>query len=159
MTFPSPMQQPAQLAYGQPVPQYVMGPNGPQVAHFRQFPGAPQMMPAQGTQLAAPMMVQQSSQNGFMAPAHGMALPFNPQVPMYPPGQTPYNGQSQPPSGFPSPGRGASMMLHQGSHQGQQQMYMNPNQYGQPVFAQQQPPHSKLGNVSLIDSKEVLIRC
>ena len=144
MSYPSPMQQPAHLTYGQAMPQYLMGPNGPQPAHFRQFPGAPQMMPTQGPQLAAPMMVQQSSQNGYMAPSHGMAVPFNPQMSMYPPGQNPaYNGQSQPPSGFPSPGRGAPMMMHQGSHQGQQPMYMNPNQYPQPVYAPQQPPNSK----------------
>ena len=146
MAFPSPMQQSAQLAYGQPIPQYMVNPNVPQPTHFRApYPGAAPMMPVQGAQLAAPMMVQQSSQNGFMAPSHGMAVPFNPQVSMYPPGQTPsYGGQSQPPSGFPSPGRGAPMMMHQGSHQGQQPIYMNPNQYGQPVYAQQQPPNSKL---------------
>ena len=145
MAFPSPMQQPAQLAYGSPMHQYVMGPNGPQPAHFRQLPGAPQMMPAQGPQLTAPMMVQQSSQGGFIAPSHGMAVPFNPQVQMYPPSQAPsHNGQSQPPSGYPSPGRGAPMMMHQNSHQGQQPIYMNPGQYGQPVYPQQQPPHSKL---------------
>lgn len=142
MAFPSPMQQPAQLAYGQPVPHYVMGPHGPQPAQFR--PGGPQMMPTQGPQLAAPMMVQQSSQNGFIAPSHGMAVPFNPQMQVFPPGQpSSYNGQSQPPSGYPSPGRGAPMMMHQNSHQGQQPIYMNPNQYGQPMYAQQQPPHSR----------------
>ena len=157
MAFPSPMQQPAQLAYGQPMPQYLMGPSGPQPAHFRQLPGAPQMMPTQGPQLAAPMMVQQTSQSGFMAPSHGMAVPFNPQVQMYPPGQTPsYNGQSQPPSGYPSPGRGAPMMMHQGSHQGQQPMYMNPNQYGQPVYAQQQPPHSKLQVWPMFSAKSLI---
>ena len=142
MAYPSPMQQPAQLAFGQPMPQYVMAPSGPQPAHFRQFPGAPQMVPAQGPQLAAPMMVQQSSQGGFVGPPHSMTVPFNPQLPIYPPGQGPSYGQSQPPSGYPSPGRGAPMMTHQGSHQGQQPMYMTPSQYGQPVYAQQQPPHS-----------------
>ena len=144
MAFPSPMQQPAQLAFGQPAHQYVMSSAGPQPAPLRQYSGGPQMIPAQGSQLAAPMMVQQSSQNGFVTQPHGVALPFNPQIPVYPAGQNPYNGQSQPPSGYPSPGRGAPMMMmHQGSHQGQQPVYMNPNQYGQPVFAQQQPQHSK----------------
>ncbi|MCJ1271313.1 hypothetical protein MMC22_011213 [Lobaria immixta] len=141
MAYASPMPQPAQLAYGQPAPQYVMGPNGP--AHFRPFPVAPQMIPGQGPQLAAPMMVQQSSQGSFVAP-HAMGVPFNPQMPMYPPGQPPaYSGQSQAPNGYPSPGRAAPMMIHQGSHQGQQQpqMYPNPGQFGPPVYAQQPPPH------------------
>ena len=157
MAYPSPMQQPAQLAFGQPMPQYVMGLNGPQATHFRQFPSGPQVMPAQGPQLAAPIMVQQSSQGGFMGPPHGMAVPFNPQMPMYPPGQAPsYGGQSQPPSGYPSPGRAAPMMVQQGSHQGQQHMYMNPGQYGQPVYAQQQPPHSKFKVFSTSCSPRVL---
>ena len=144
MAYPSPMAQPAQLAYGQPVPHYVMGPNGPQPTHFRQYAAGPPMVPGQGPQLAAPMMVQQSSQGGFVAP-HGMSVPFNPQMPIYPPGQpTAYGGQPQAPNGYPSPGRGAPMMMHQGSHQGQQgQIYANPGQYGPPVYAQQPPPHSK----------------
>ncbi|KAL8665469.1 MAG: hypothetical protein Q9202_002174 [Teloschistes flavicans] len=149
MAYPSPLAQPAQLAYGQPMPQYFV-PNGPQPAHFgRHFPGAPPIMSAQAAPLAAPMMVQQSSQGGYMGPPHGMALPFNPQMPMYPPGQpTAYNGSSQPPNNFPSPSRGAPMMMHQGSHQGQQPpMFMGPGQqFGQPVYAQsqytqQQPSH------------------
>lgn len=143
MAYPSPMQQPAQLAFSQPMPQYLVNMNGSQTAHLRQFPGAPQMMPAQGPQLAAPMMIQQSSQGGFVGPPQGMPVPFNPQMPMYPPGQAPsYGAQSQPPSGYPSPGRAAPMMVHQGSQQGQQHMYMNPGQYSQPVYAQQ-PGHSK----------------
>lgn len=151
MAYPSPLAQPAQLAYGQPMPQYFV-PNGPQPAHFgRHFPGAPPIMSAQAAPLAAPMMVQQSSQGGYMGPPHGMALPFNPQMPMYPPGQpTAYNGSSQPPNNFPSPSRGAPMMMHQGSHQGQQPpMFMGPGQqFGQPVYAQsqytqQQPSHGK----------------
>lgn len=147
IAYPSPMHQPAQLAYGQPMPQYFMGPNGPQPAHFgRHFPGGPQMMTGQGAPLAAPMMVQQSSQGGYMGPPHGMALPFNPGMPMYPPGQPAgYSNSSQSSNNFPSPGRGAPMMMHQGSHQGQHsQVFMGPGQpYGQPVYAQQQPPHSK----------------
>ncbi|KAL8694729.1 MAG: hypothetical protein Q9218_000655 [Villophora microphyllina] len=144
IAYPSPLTQQAQLAYGQPIPQYFV-PNGPQPAHFgRHFQGAPPMVPAQAGPLAAPMMVQQSSQGGYMGPPHGMALPFSPQMPMYPPGQpTGYSGSSQPPNNFPSPSRGAPMMMHQGSHQGQQPpVFMGPGQqYGQPVYAQQQPSH------------------
>ncbi|KAL8953189.1 MAG: hypothetical protein Q9222_000924 [Ikaeria aurantiellina] len=144
LAYGSPMHQPAQLAYGQPIPQYFMAPGGPQPTHFgRPFQNGPQMMPAQGAPLTAPMMVQQSSQGGYMGPPHGMALPFNPQIPMYPPGQQAgYNGPSQPSNNFPSPGRGAPMMMHQGSHQGQHQpVFMSPGQFPQPVYAQQQPPH------------------
>ncbi|KAL9591965.1 MAG: hypothetical protein Q9179_007194 [Wetmoreana sp. 5 TL-2023] len=145
LAYPSPLSQPAQLAYGQPMPQYFVGPNAPQPAHLgRHFQGGPQMMPAQGGPFAAPMMVQQSSQGGYMGPPHGMGVPFNPQMPMYPPGQpAAYNGSSQPSNNFPSPSRGAPMMVHQGSHQGQHsQVFMGPGQpYGQPVYAQQQPPH------------------
>ena len=84
-----------------------------------------------------------------MGPPHGMGMPFNPQMPIYPPGQpVNYAGQSQPPSGYPSPGRGAPMMVQQGSHQGQHPpMYMSPGQYGQPMYAQQQPPHSEYREV------------
>lgn len=154
MGYPSPMSQPAQLAYGQTLPQYVMGPNGPQPTHFRQFPNGPQthMVPGPAPQLTAPLMVQQSSQGAFIAPSHGMSIPFNPQIPVYPPGQpSAYVGQSQPPSGYPSPGRGAPMMMHQGSHQGSHQghqppIYANSVQYGPPVYAQQPPPHSKSRN-------------
>ena len=148
MAYQSPMVQPTQLTYGQPLPYAV----GLQPTHFRQFPG-PQMIPNQGPQLAAPMMLQQSSQGGFVNPSHGMGIPFNPQIPMYPPGQPPsYSGQSQPPSGYPSPGRAAPMMMHQGSHQGshqgqQPQMYPNSGQYGPPIYAQQPPQHSKLTNL------------
>ncbi|KAL8728979.1 MAG: hypothetical protein Q9166_005074 [cf. Caloplaca sp. 2 TL-2023] len=143
IAYPSPMHQPAQIAFGQPLPQYFI-PNGPQSGHFgRQFQGGPQMMPAQGAPLGAPMMVQQSSQGGYMGPPHGMAVHFNPQMPMYTSGQPAgYNGPSQP-NNFPSPGRGAPMMMHQASHQGQHsQVFVNPSQYGQPVYAQQPPPNT-----------------
>ncbi|KAL9001119.1 MAG: hypothetical protein Q9169_000302 [Polycauliona sp. 2 TL-2023] len=143
IAYQSPMNQPAQLAYGQPMPPYFV-PNGHQSAQIsRQFQGGPHMMPAQGPQLGAPMMVQQSSQGGYMGPPHGMPVHFNPQMHMYPPGQPAgFNGPA-PPNSFPSPGRGAPMMMHQGSHQGQQhsQAYVNPGQYGQPIYAQQPPPN------------------
>ena len=144
MAYPSPMAHHAQLAYGQPVPQYVMGPNGPQPAHFRQYPSGPQIS-SHGPHLAAPMMVQQPSNGAYMGIPQPMGIPFNPQMPMYP-GSAPqvYGAPSQPPSGYPSPGRAAPMMVHQGSHQGQHPpMYMNPTQYVQPIYAQQQPIHSK----------------
>ena len=146
LAYPSPMPQPAQLAYGQPVPGFFYGPNGPQPAHFGvHLPSGSPMIPAHGGPLAAPMMAQQSSQGGYMGPPRGMPLPFNPQMSMYPPGQPAgYNAPSQPSTNFPSPSRGAPMMMHQGSHQGQHGgVFINPGQYAQPIYAQQQPPHSK----------------
>ena len=142
LVYPSPMNHPAQLAYGQPMQPYIMGPNGPQPAGFRQFSGGPQIMATPGTHLA-PMMVQQPSAGGYMAVPQPIAMPFNPQIAMYPgTAPQPYGIPSQPPSGYPSPGRGAPMMMHQGSHQGQP-VYMTPSQYSQPIYAQQPPIHSK----------------
>ncbi|MCJ1435475.1 hypothetical protein MMC27_004848 [Xylographa pallens] len=139
MAYPSPMNHHAQLAYGQPMPQYVVGPNGPQPASFRQFSG-PQMMAPQGPHLA-PVMVQQPSAGAYMTVPQAIPMQFNPQMGMYPGAMPqPYGGPSQPPSGYPSPGRGAHMMMQQGSHQGQP-VYMTPSQYGQPVYAQQPPAH------------------
>ena len=127
--------QPIPYAYAHPAPPHAMGPGAPQPHNFRPFHGGPYGH-SPGQQFAAPMMVPNSSQGPFMGP-HGMP---GPQMPMFPPGQgPPYQGQSQPPSGYPSPGRGAPMMMHQGSYQGQNpQMYM-----GGPVYAQQPPPHSE----------------
>ncbi len=150
MAYPSPMSQQAQLAYAQQVASYGVGPVGPQAPQFRAFPSGHQMVPAPGPQ-GAPLMVHQSSQGGYVAPPHGMPMPYNSQIPMYLPQHQVYGGQqSQPPSGYPSPSRGgAQVMMHQGSHQGSHQgqhpqMYMNA-QYPQPVYAQQ-PPHSKSKN-------------
>ena len=152
MAYPaSPMGQHAQLAYGQPVPQYVMGPNGPQPAQFRQYSSGPQMVASQGPHLAAPMVVQQPGGGAYMNMPQAMGMPYNPQMPMYPGGAPQsYGGPSQPPSGYPSPGRAAPMMMHQGSHQGQHpQMYVQGNQYGQPMYAQQQPAHSKFTSLEV----------
>lgn len=139
VAFQSPMPPHAQIAYGQPV-QYVMHPGASMNA--RQFSNGPQVMPAPGTHLA-PMMMQQSSGGGYLP--QPMTVPFNPQVPMYPnPAPPMYGSPSQPPSGFPSPGRGAPMMMHQGSQQGHHQpVFVPAGQYGQPVYAQQPPNHSK----------------
>lgn len=141
VAYPSPMNHHAQLAFGQ-MPQYVVGPSGPQPPNFRQFSAGPQMMASPGPHLA-PVMVQQPSAGGYMTVPQAIPMQFNPQVAMYP-GAIPqaYGAPSQPPSGYPSPGRGGHMMIHQGSHQGQP-VYMTPTQYGQPVYAQQPPPHSK----------------
>ena len=143
--YPSPMSQHAQLAYGQAMPQYVVGPHGPQPAGFRQYPGGPQMIASQGPHLAAPIMVQQQSNGGLMSLQQPMQIPFNPQMAIYPGGNPqPYSIPTQPSNGFPSPGRGAPMMVPQGSQQGHHpHLYMAPGQYPQPIYAQPPPAHSK----------------
>ncbi|KAK3170968.1 hypothetical protein OEA41_003052 [Lepraria neglecta] len=140
VAYPPPMAPPMQYTHGQPMPQFAMGPGAPQPQNFRQLHGNATYGHSPGQQYAAPMMVHNSSQGGYMAP---QGMPGT-QMPMFPQGQTPpYAGQSQPPSGYPSPGRPAPMMVHQGSYQGHNPpMYMNGAQYGTPVYAQQQPPHT-----------------
>ena len=138
IAYQSPMPPPAQL-YGQPV-QYVMHPN-PQM-QGRQFSNGPQMVPAPGGHLA-PMMVQQPSSGGYMP--QPVPVPYG-QIPMYagpaPPAM--YTAPPQPPSGYPSPGRHAPMMVHQGSHQGHSQgIYLPTGQFAQPMYQTQPPNHSK----------------
>ncbi len=151
MAYPSPMIQHTQLSYGQPMPQYAMGPGAPQMAHMRQIQGGPQFVHPQGGH-AAPMMVHQTSGGPYMGVPQGVGVQFNSHVPMYSPAQGhvyphPNGPPPLPPgsSGYPSPGRGAPMMMHQGSQQGQppqQLMWMSPAQHMQPLYAQQQPGQS-----------------
>lgn len=151
MAFPSPMGQPAQLAYN---PQMMPYPGAPPLQPYRSLSQSHQFVPQQ-THMGPIMM--QNPANGFMA-SQGMAP--GPQM-MYP--QNSGQGQFMPPgnghppvmpvNGYPSPGRSAPMMMSQGSQQGHQQqpMYgMNPGmspgpQYGSvaPIFAQQPPGQSK----------------
>ncbi|OJD26208.1 hypothetical protein ACJ73_02417 [Blastomyces percursus] len=147
MTYHSPMGHHAQLAYGQPVPQFYTG-QGPQPAHMRHYPGGPQFVNPQNG-MGAPMMVQQPSNGPYAGMPQGMGVPYNPQMPMYSPNAGHAYPQHVPPpaqphSGYPSPSRGAPMMIHQGSQQGhppQPIMFMNSSQHGQPVYAPQQPGH------------------
>ena len=143
----SPMPGHAQMAYGQPV-QYLMQAHGPGM-NGRQFSsgGHPQMMPVPAGHHLAPMMVQQPSSGGGYMP-QPMAVPYPQQVPMYA-GQAPpmFAAPGQPPSGYPSPGRGpAPMMMHQGSHQGHapgQPVYVPAGQFSGPMYPQQPPAHSE----------------
>lgn len=140
VAYPTAMGPAVQYPYAQSVPPHIVAPGAPQPPNFRQYPNGPQYMPSPGQQLAAPMMVQQGSQGGYMGP-QGMAISH---LPVYGPGPSPpYGAPSQPPSGYPSPGRGAPMMMHQGSYQGQNPSMHPGGQYAQPYYAQQQPPHSK----------------
>lgn len=154
MAFPSPMNQPAQLAYS---PQMMQYPGAPPMAQYRSLSQSHQFMPQQ-THMGPPIMMQ-NPPGGFMT-AQGMAP--GPQM-MYPQGGQGHfmpPGSGHPPAmpgvnGYPSPGRGAPMMMNQGSQQGHQQpMYgMNPGmspgpQYGAvaPIFPQQQPPGQSMSN-------------
>lgn len=144
--YPSPMAPHAQLAFGQPVPQFYVNQGGPQPAHLRPFPGAPQFVNPQ-TGMGAPMMVQQPSSGPYMGGPQGMT-PYAPQMQMYSPNPGHAYPQHAPPpqphSGYPSPSRGAPMMMHQNSQPGQLPqpvMFMSPGQHGQPVYAAQQPGH------------------
>ncbi|EEQ88081.2 PAB1 binding protein [Blastomyces dermatitidis ER-3] len=149
VAYHSPMGHHAQLAYGQPVPQFYTA-QGPQPAHMRHYPGGPQFVNPQNG-MGAPMMVQQPSNGPYAGMPQGMGVPYNPQMPMYSPNAGHAYPQHVPPppqphSGYPSPSRGAPMMMHQGSQQGSQQghppqpiMFMNSSQHGQPVYAPQQP--------------------
>jgi len=146
MAFPAPMNSPGQMAYN---PNMMAYPGGPPMA-MRSFSQNQQFMPHQGP----PQMMMPNPGPGFL-PAGGMAP--NPQM-MYPQnGQPPFiPGNAHPQTmpgvnlnGYPSPGRGAPMMMSQGSQQGHpnaQQMYpgMSPGpQYAQ-MYGQQPPAQGKL---------------
>lgn len=142
--YPSPMAPHAQLAFGQqPMPQFY---GAPQPAHMRHYQG-PQFVSPQGAMSAAPMMVQQPSNGPYMGVPQA---PFTPQMQMYSPNPAhayPHVPPPQPHGGYPSPSRGAPMMMHQGSQPGQPPqhvMYMSPGQHQQPMYAGQQPGHSRL---------------
>ncbi|KAI9678159.1 MAG: hypothetical protein M1817_006104 [Caeruleum heppii] len=154
VAYHSPMGQHAQLVYPQGMTQYGVGPGGPHVPHFRQYSGGPQFMSQQNSQMGAPMMAHGPSNGPFMGVPQGLGAPFNHQMPMYSPSQAhahPQYGGPPPPmpgSGYPSPGRGAPMMMHQGSQQGQppQQMMpygMSPGHQAQPMYG---PQHSNQGS-------------
>ncbi|EGC41258.1 PAB1 binding protein [Histoplasma capsulatum var. duboisii H88] len=147
VAYHSPMGHHAQLAYGQPVPQLYTG-QGPQPAHMRHYPGGPQFVHPQNG-MGPPMMAQQPSNGPYAGMPQGIGVPYNPQMPMYSPNAGHAYPQHVPPppqphSGYPSPSRGAPMMMHQGSQQGhppQPIMFMNSGQHGQPVYGPQQPGH------------------
>ncbi|EER45310.1 hypothetical protein HCDG_00889 [Histoplasma capsulatum H143] len=98
-------------------------------------------------------MAQQPSNGPYAGMPQGIGVPYNPQMPMYSPNAGHAYPQHVPPppqphSGYPSPSRGAPMMMHQGSQQGhppQPIMFMNSGQHGQPVYGPQQPGHIRSG--------------
>ncbi|KAJ5086404.1 SM domain found in ataxin-2 [Penicillium alfredii] len=144
--YPSPMGPPAQLAFGQPMPHFY---GAPQPGHMRHYPGGPQFV---NPQMGAPMMMQQPSNGPYMGVPQGMS-PYTPQMQMYSPSPGhayPQHAPPQPHSGYPSPSRGAPMMMHQGSQSGQApqpMMFMSPGQPGyvppgRGGYPQQQPHFS-----------------
>lgn len=137
MAYPPGVNAPAQMPYGQPVMQPYLN-AAPQ---YRSFSHNPQFIQQQPHHMGAPMMVQQ----GFMAGPNGMVA----AGPMYPGAQPHFLPTGAVPpqavpgsNGFPSPGRPAApMMVHQGSHQGQQAAVygMSPGMpYQQPAYTPQQ---------------------
>jgi len=109
---------------------------------FRSYSGGAQFIPQQASHMGGPIM---------MGPAGGPFIgpPGGPQL-MYPVQQQPHfipagSGPQVPLSGsngYPSPGRSAPMMMtgSQPGQQGQPVYGMSPGmQYGQPIYAQQQP--------------------
>jgi hypothetical protein len=142
--YPSPMAPHAQLAFGQPMPQFY---GGPQPGHMRHYQGGPSFSGPQGS-MGAPMMVQNPSNGPYMGVPQAMS-PYTPQMQMYSPSPGHAYPQHAPPpqphSGYPSPSRGAPMMMHQNSQSGQPpqpMMFMSPGQPGQPGFGAQ-PAHSE----------------
>ena len=153
MAYPSAMAHPAPLQYGQPVSQYIPAQGipaqgGPSPMHVRQYPTTPQFMHAQTPQMAAPVMTHQPSNGPYM----GLPQQQYQHMPIYSPnpGQAyPQHAASQPHSGYPSPSRGAPMMMHQGSQQGHhagQHAYGMPGQPTQVTYGQYgQPPQMRGG--------------
>jgi hypothetical protein len=154
MAYPSPMGQPsAQLAYNQPNMQYPIAPGGPQMAQYRSYSGGHQFLPQQTPHIAGPVMMPAPTANGFIGPG-GIVSPA-PQM-IYPASQPHFipQGNGPPPmpgsNGYHSPGRSAPMMVTQGSQPGQSVYGMSPGmQYGQPIYAQQQPGPSKTPHICL----------
>ncbi|OTB04217.1 hypothetical protein M426DRAFT_165066 [Hypoxylon sp. CI-4A] len=144
MVYPQHMNTGGQMPYNQHMVPSFMGPGAPPMNQFnRSFSNTPQYVPQQPGAMGPPMMMQPQ----FMTPQPMVAAPQMQPYPngahlqFVPPGGTP----PQPPvpvtNGYPSPGRpAATMMVQQGSQQGQQIPYgMSPAmQYQQPAFVPQQ---------------------
>ncbi|KAE8452872.1 hypothetical protein EG329_013144 [Mollisiaceae sp. DMI_Dod_QoI] len=141
--YPSPMAQPAQMTYNSQMMAYQGAP--PMQPQYRSLSQSHQFMPQQGQM--GPIMMQNPGPTFLtsqgMAPGplmYGQAGPG----PFMPPGNG-HPPQMPGVNGFPSPGRGAPMMMSQGSQQGHQQpMYgmtpgMSPGPQFAPIYAQPPP--------------------
>lgn len=145
MAYAPTMNAPGQVQYNQQVMQPYMAPGAPgapPMGQYRSYSNNPQYMSQQTHHMGGPMMVQP----GYL-PGPGGMVASAPQVQLYPgahPQFMPPGGVPPQPmaasNGFPSPGRPAApMMVHQGSHQGQQPVYgMSPGMpYTQPAYTPQ----------------------
>lgn len=98
--YVTPMGPPAQIPFGQP------GYYGNVPQHMRGYAGTPSVSHVTLGQTTAPLMAPQHSSGPYV----NMQQPFG-----Y---GSPTAGHIYPASGYPSPGRVAPMMMHQGSQQG-----------------------------------------
>lgn len=165
IAYASPIAQP-QMMYGQGVQYAIGGPQTPQMAFRSYSSGGPQFMPQQSSPMGGPVMMQGPGGNNFMGPGLSpgpqMLYPANGQFMQGPPPLMPGT------NGYPSPGRGGTMMMQQGSQQGHQSGYgLSPGmQFSQPIFAQSQQgqsmERSSLGESTLtvlsasIDARKLL---
>ncbi|KAI9886875.1 MAG: hypothetical protein M1823_001311 [Watsoniomyces obsoletus] len=151
IAYHSPMGQHAQVVYGQPMPPYGVGhPGGPQMTPLRQYP--PHFVPPHGVHVA-PMMTHSPSGGHMAGLPHGMGAPYGPPMPVYSPNPGQYlhhhGGPPPPPggsTGYPSPGRGAPMMIHQGSQGGHpshpmMMLGLSPGGPGQHLLVSHPPGH------------------
>lgn len=131
VAYPPTMGSPAQPPYNQPV---YMGPGAPQMG-YRSFSNSQQYLPPQQQgQMGAPMMVQPQFMPGPQGMVGGPQMMYPGAHPHFmPPGPHQHMPAT---NGYPSPGRPqASMMVPQGSQQGQAMYGMSPHvQYSQPAF-------------------------
>jgi len=142
MAYAPAMNVPAQMQYNQQAMQPYMTPGAPPMGQYRSYSNNPQYVGQQPHQMGAHMMMQpQYLPPGGMVTAGPQAQLYPTAHPQFmPPGGVPPQPMSAS-NGYPSPGRPAApMMVHQGSHQGQQPVYgMSPGMpYGQPVYTPQQ---------------------
>lgn len=147
--YPSPMAQSAQMAYNPNMLAYPGAP--PMQPQYRSMSQNHQFMPQQGQM--GPIMMQNPAPTFLtsqgIAPGPQMIYAQGGPGPFMPPGNG-HPPQMPGVNGFPSPGRGAPMMMSQGSQQGHQQpMYgmtpgMSPGPQFAPMYPQQPPGQSKL---------------
>jgi hypothetical protein len=144
------MNSPAQVPYSQPMVGSFVGTAGaPPMGPYRSVSNNAPYVAQQPNQMAGPIMMQPQFISGpqGMVPAHQFSsYPMN--QPAFVPGAVAVPQQPMPGSnGYGSPGRSAAtMMAHQGSHQGQ--VYgMSPSMaYQQPMFVPPQPGQGKFNS-------------
>lgn len=135
LVYPPNMNSAGQIPYNQHMMPSFMGPGAPPMNQFnRSFSNTPQYVPQQPGAMGAPMMMQpqfMTPQPMVAAPPQMQPYPGGGHIQFMPPGAAP--PQMPGTNGYPSPGRpAATIMVHQGSQQGQP-MYSPAMQYQQPT--------------------------